>query len=84
MRSGNWLKSTRRARSPPPTAHNGIQHIMNRFLSSLRSRVLKNIELSRDLQVIEDYGDCKIRVGPGTFPTWRVADWVGKHCNSQG
>ena len=40
---------------------------MNRFLSSLRSRVLKNIELSRGSPVIEDYGDCKLRVGLDAF-----------------
>ena len=27
MRSGNCMKSTSRARSPPPTAHNYKQHI---------------------------------------------------------
>jgi len=44
-----------------------VHPIMNRFLSSLRSRVLKNIELSRGSQVIEDYGNCKMRTGPGVL-----------------
>ena len=47
---------------------------MNRFLSSLRSRVLKNIELSRGFQVSNDYGDCKIPVGIGTFTVGLIAD----------
>ena len=47
---------------------------MNRFLSSLRSRVLKNIELSRDSPVIEDYGDCNLRVGSMRFTAWLMAE----------
>ena len=44
--------------------HNPKLRIMNRRLSSLRSRVLKRIELSRWLQAVPDYGDCKVRVRP--------------------
>lgn len=33
-------------------------YIMNRFLSGLRSRALKNIELSRGVDIAESYGDC--------------------------
>ncbi len=45
------------------TIHSLELYIVNRFLSSLRSRVLKNIELSRGSPVIEDYGNCKLQVG---------------------
>ena len=37
-------------------------YIMNRFLSGLRSRALKNIELSRGVGIAESYGDCNRRV----------------------
>jgi hypothetical protein len=56
---------------------------MNRFLSSLRSRVLKNIELSRDSPVIEDYGDCKLWVGLEAF--YRMANGLmNRPCWPQG
>ena len=45
----------------PVTLHNELLCIMNRFLSSLRSRVLKNIELSRGVGIAENYGDCNRR-----------------------
>ncbi len=40
----------------------GKLSIMNRFLSGLRSRALKNIELSRGVGIAESYGDCNRRV----------------------
>jgi len=44
------------------TLHNRQLCIMNRFLSGLRSRALKNIELSRGVGIAESYGDCNRRV----------------------
>jgi len=38
---------------------------MNRFLSGLRSRALKNIELSRGVGIAGGYGDCNLQAKPG-------------------
>jgi len=45
---------------------------MNRFLSGLRSRALKNIELSRGVGVAKSYGDCNRRVDLGWLWHWQL------------
>ena len=52
----------RKAHAMPGIRHNPGCGIMNRFLSGLRSRALKNIELSRGVGIAESYGDCNRRV----------------------